>query len=67
MSNNIRKIIEDKGLKIAFVIDKTNISKSHFYDIMNGDANPSITNAIRISKVLGVTVEDLFKMNELEE
>lgn len=64
MPNNIRKIIEKKGLKIIFVIEKTGISKSHFYDIMNGDANPSITNTIKIAEVLDVKVEDLFTTND---
>lgn len=66
MSNNIRRIIETKGLKIVFVIEKTNISKSHFYDIMNGDANPSITNAIKIAEILEVTVDELFSLNKEE-
>lgn len=64
MSNNIRKIIEGRGLKITFVIEKTDISKSHFYDIMNGYANPSITNVIKIAEVLGVTVDELFSLNK---
>lgn len=61
MPNNIRKIIDENGLKIVHVIEKTNISKSHFYDIMNGNANPSIANAIKIAEVLKVTVEELFQ------
>lgn len=64
MPNNIRKVIDKKGLKITFVIEKTGISKSHFYDIMNGNANPSITNAIKIADVLGVTLEELFQVDE---
>ncbi len=60
MDNQIREIINKKGLKIIYVIEKTGISKSHFYDIMNGNSIPSIVNAIKISNVLGVPLKELF-------
>lgn len=60
MSNNVRRIIEEKGLKITFVIGKVGISKSHFYDIMNGTATPSITNAYKIADVLNEEVKIVF-------
>ena len=60
MQNNIRKIIEKNGLKITFVIEKTGISKSHFYEIMNGQAIPSLKNAIKISEVLKVSLKEIF-------
>ena len=60
LQNNIRKIIEKNGLKITFVIEKTGISKSHFYEIMNGRAIPSLKNAIKISEVLKVSLKEIF-------
>lgn len=60
MQNKIRNVIQEKGLKITYVIEKTGISKSHFYDIMNGHANPSITNTLKIAEILEVTVEEIF-------
>lgn len=60
MNNKIREIINNKGLKITYVIEKTGISKSHFYDIMNGKAVPSLTNAAKISEVLKVPLTELF-------
>ena len=60
MTNNVRKIIEENGLKITYVIDKAGISKSHFYDIMNGDSIPSITNAYKIADVLKKKIEEVF-------
>lgn len=60
MANRIKEIIHKKGLKTIFVIEKTGISKSHFYEIMNGQAIPSLLNAIKISKALDVPLNELF-------
>lgn len=60
MDNQIREIINKKGLKIIYVIEKTGISKSHFYDIMNGKAVPSLKNAAKISETLKVPLTELF-------
>ena len=53
-------MLEKNGLKITFVIEKTGISKSHFYEIMNGRAIPSLKNAIKISEVLKVSLKEIF-------
>lgn len=60
MNNKIRETIKNKGLKIIYVVEKTGISKSHFYDIMNGKAVPSLKNAAKISETLKVPLTELF-------
>jgi len=60
MANRIKEVINKKGLKTMFVIEKTGLSKSHFYEIMNGRAIPSLLNAVKISKVLDVPLNELF-------
>ncbi|MGL5153127.1 MAG: XRE family transcriptional regulator [Clostridium sp.] len=60
MRNNIKNIIECNGLKIVYVIEKSSLSKSAFYDIMNGKSIPSLVNARRISEVLGHALEEVF-------
>lgn len=60
MNNKIREIINSKGLKIVYVIEKTGLSKSYFYDIMNGKSIPSLINAAKIAEVLEVPLTELF-------
>mgnify|MGYP000984403905 CR=1 FL=1 len=64
MQNNIRQAIEERGMKISFVIDKTGLAKSYFYDVMNGKSVPSLSNARKIADVLGVRLSELFPEDE---
>ena len=60
MRNNLKEIINQKGLKISFVIEKSNLSKTAFYDIMNGTSVPSLLNARKICNVIGCDLEKAF-------
>ncbi|AFK87735.1 helix-turn-helix domain protein [Thermoanaerobacterium phage THSA-485A] len=60
LENNIRQAIKNKNLKISDVIEQTGLSKSYFYDVLNGKSVPTLTNAIKISKVIGVPLDELF-------
>ena len=61
MKNNIKKTIDDKNLKIVDVLEKTGLSKSYLYDVMNGNSVPSLVNARKIAEALGEELEDVFK------
>lgn len=67
MQNNIRKIINDKGLKISDVIIKCELSRSSFYEIMNGNSTPKLVNARKIANVLGVLLDELFPNDNFKE
>lgn len=58
--NKIKSIIDEKGLKLTFILTKTGFSKSYFYDLLHGKTVPSLANARKLAKVLGVTVDELF-------
>lgn len=60
MNNKIKEILEKKGIKKSFVIQTTGLSKSAFYEIMNGNAIPSLANARLISDAVGVPLNELF-------
>ncbi|WP_461614331.1 helix-turn-helix transcriptional regulator [Clostridium sp. Marseille-QA1073] len=60
MKNNIRDIIESKGLKVTFVIEKTGLARSSFYEIMNGNAVPTLINARKIAEVLETGLDEIF-------
>ena len=67
MSNKIKQIINEKGLKISYVIEKVGLAKSSFYEIMNGNAIPSLENARTISKVIGVPLDELFPEHRIKK
>lgn len=66
MKNNIKEIIERKGLKITFIIRKIGISRSSFYEIMNGNCVPSLLNARAISDVLNEDLEEVFPNDKFQ-
>lgn len=60
MKNNIRDIIESKGLKVTFVIEKVGLARSSFYEIMNGNAVPNLINARKIAEALETNLDEIF-------
>lgn len=58
--NNIRKVVDEKSLKVACVARTAKISRSHLYDIINGTKNPSIVTARKIARALEATIDELF-------
>jgi len=67
VKNKIRELINSKGIKASSVIRETGLSKSYFYDVMNCNSIPSLAIARKISEVMGVTVDDLFPNEKLDE
>ena len=58
--NRIREVADEKKIKIQQIIRETGISKSSIYKVINGEYEPSVTNALKIAKVLDSKVEELF-------
>lgn len=67
MSNKIREIANEKGIKFSHIIGKTGLAKSSFYKIMEGDSIPSLENARAIAKAMDVTLEEIFPDNNIIE
>lgn len=64
MKNKIRKVINDNNLKVKEIIRQASVSKSYFYDVMNGKTVPSVEKANDISKALNTTIQELFFSEE---
>lgn len=63
--NKIAELIEQKGLKKTFVAQQAGISKGSLSNIITGKTKePSLQVAIRLAKILGTTVEDLWGKKE---
>ncbi len=66
MQNNIRKIVQNKNLKITDLINETKLSKSYFYDVMNGNSVPTLSVARKIAEVIKEPLDEVFPNDDLK-
>lgn len=52
----------EKGISVNEMSEKLRITRQSFYSIVNG--NPTIDTLIRIAKILGVNIKQLFKEDD---
>lgn len=60
---NIKKIRELKNLTREFVADELNMSTSGYGKIERGEVDLTVSKLVKISKVLNVSVEFIFKFD----
>ena len=61
MSNNIKHIIESKGLKIRFIAESAGISRQNLSRLINyPEQSTNLETAIKICKALGEPLEKVF-------
>lgn len=60
----IREIMLEKGISVNEMSEKLGITRQSFYSIVNG--NPTMDTLIRIAKILGVNIKQLFKEDDNE-
>lgn len=58
----IREIMLEKGISVNEMSEKLRITRQSFYSIVNG--NPTMDTLIRIAKILGVNIKQLFKEDD---
>lgn len=57
--DNITRIIEQKGLKQVYVAKKVGLTGQQLTDMLNGRRLIKVSDLLKISDVLGVSVDDL--------
>lgn len=60
MKNKIKEFLKEKNIKITTVVQEIGLSRSYFYDLMNGESVPSLITARKIADVLDVRLDELF-------
>jgi putative transcriptional regulator len=60
MENHVRGLRTAAGLRQEDLADRVEVSRQTIISIENGRYNPSLELAWRLSKALGVTIEELF-------
>lgn len=58
----IREIMLEKGISVNEMSERLGITRQSFYSIVNG--NPTMDTLIRIAKILGVNIKQLFKEDD---
>ena len=66
LPNKIKEIANSKGIKIKTILESTGLSKSFFYDVVNGNCSISLENAKKIGGVLGVSLDEMFPDENLK-
>lgn len=61
----IREIMLEKGISVNEMSEKLGITRQSFYSIVNG--NPTMSTLTKIAEILGVTVKELFKDENISD
>ena len=61
MINKIKfsKLVEQRGLKMSFLIEKSGYSKRHFYNILNGDNEAPDDFLLNVANALHISINQL--------
>jgi putative transcriptional regulator len=62
----LKEIIEDRGIKITWLSEKSGVSRNTIHTYINGGV-PALDKAYAIANALGLTVEDVWKHEETAE
>ncbi|RKH70878.1 XRE family transcriptional regulator [Corallococcus sp. AB032C] len=64
LKSNIGRLIDESPYKNEFVMKYMGISRNTLSNWRTGKAFPTIEKAFKLSRLLGVTIEDLFEYTE---
>lgn len=65
--NNLSKLRKEKGINQTDLGRMVGVSRQTISLIERGDYNPSVMVALSLAKVFGVSVEDIFTLEEDDE
>ncbi|WLD92706.1 helix-turn-helix transcriptional regulator [Alkalihalobacillus sp. AL-G] len=61
IKSKIGVLIDKKGYKRKFLAEKMGVSQNQFSNWVTGRSHPPVEKAFKLSRLLGVTVEDLYE------
>lgn len=56
----LKIVLFERGIKHRWLAEQAGIKEQTISDIVNGKRRPTLDNALKIAKALGVSVEELF-------
>lgn len=63
MKNNIKQLRKDAGLRQEDMAAQLSVSRQTIIAIENDKYNPTLDLAMKIAKLLGLSVEDIFTLD----
>ncbi|BAO04886.1 MULTISPECIES: helix-turn-helix transcriptional regulator [Clostridium] len=66
VKNNLKEILKDKGIKQVWLAEQVGINSKTLSNIINGKYNTSLEVALKISEVLKMSTDDIFKLKKDE-
>ncbi|WP_051931796.1 helix-turn-helix transcriptional regulator [Clostridium sp. KNHs214] len=63
IKNNLKKIMKEKGIKQKYIANKIRVKDNYFSMIVNGKHIPSVEIALKLAKILNVSVEKIFYLD----
>lgn len=60
-SENLRRIIQERGIKQGFIAEKAGLSKNQISEILRNRRTIRPYELVAISNVLGIQIQELFK------
>lgn len=67
MKNKIRSLRKEKGLRQEDVANLLGVTRQTIIAIENDKYNPTLELAMRLARLLGVTVEEVFILNDTKK
>lgn len=64
VDNRLGSILKERGIKQSWLCEKTGISSANMSRMCKGDMYPTLLSAHRISRLLGLTIEDIWPWKE---
>ncbi|HHY80839.1 MAG TPA: helix-turn-helix transcriptional regulator [Thermoanaerobacter sp.] len=63
----IKEVIEEKGILISSIAKRLGVTPQRVYAIIKGENIPTLENAFKLVKILGVEkIEDLYEFKKIE-
>lgn len=62
----LKKLIEDRGLRLSWVASRAGISRVTLYRVLSGGSDPHLDTVRRLAMALGVTSDYLLGLSEEE-
>ncbi|WP_206922807.1 helix-turn-helix transcriptional regulator [Alicyclobacillus suci] len=66
MDGRLKKYLDEKGIKQAWLCEKVGISNTALSLIVRGKSLPNLRTAQKIARALGTTVDELWPLEEDE-
>ena len=64
---NVRRLTELKRMPLTVLADRAEISRGELFAVMAGEVDPDVEWIRRLAEALGVTMADLFLVEEYSE